>query len=223
MELAAYIEHTLLTPGVTSAQIKQLCQEALKYKFKGVCVPPYHVPTAAALLADSLVRVVTVVGFPMGYTSIPAKVEEVKRAIDEGIHEIDMVANLSAIKDGKWSHVQNDIDSVTLATHLKGKTIKVIIEAALLTPGELQQVCEICAKVGVDYVKTSTGFNGGGATPELVRQIKNHLAGRCKIKASGGIRTREQAEQLVQAGATRLGTSSSLILIGVQNEPAEVK
>lgn len=213
MDLASYIEHTLLHPDCTTAQIKQLCQEAIQYQFKGVCVPPFHVATAANLLSGTDVQVVTAVGFPMGYSAIPAKVEEVKKAIDEGVQEIDMVANICAIKDGKWAHVYNDIDGVTRATHLKGKVMKVIVEATLLTPAELQQICEICVKLGINYVKTSTGMQGG-ATPEMVRQIKKWVDGKAKIKASGGIRTREQAEALVQAGATRIGTSAGVTIVG---------
>jgi deoxyribose-phosphate aldolase len=150
----------------------------------------------------------------MGYTAISSKVEEVKRAIDEGADEIDMVANLCAVKDGKWAHVRNDIDSVTRATHLKGKIMKLILETALLSEEEIKKLCEICIDLGVNYVKTSTGINAAGANVESVKLLKQITAGsNISIKASGGIKTKEFAEQLVLAGASRLGTSSSLEII----------
>ena len=215
MELARLIEHTLLKPDADSLQIKQLCEEAILYNFIGVCIPPYFVPDARLYLEGSNVKVVTVVGFPMGYTSISSKVEEVKRAIDEGADEIDMVVNLCAVKDAKWAHVRNDIDSVTRATHLKGKIMKVILETGLLKEQEIRRLCEICMEIGVNYVKTSTGVNAPGANVEAVALMKECIAdSSVLIKASGGIKTKEFAEQLVNAGANRLGTSSSLVLIG---------
>lgn len=217
MNIASYIEHTLLNADTDAKQVKQLCQEAIQHKFKAICVPPFHVATASELLQDTMVELVTVVGFPMGYSTIPAKVEEVKKAIDEGATEIDMVANICAIKDGKWAYVNNDIDGVTRATHLKGKVMKVIVEAGLLTNQELQKVCEICVKLGVNYIVTSTGFNGAAVSPEMVRTVKNIANGQAKIKALGGIRTKEQAEALVNAGANRIGSSTSLQLIGLSS------
>jgi deoxyribose-phosphate aldolase len=150
----------------------------------------------------------------MGYTSISSKVEEAKRAIDEGADEIDMVVNICAIKDAKWAHVRNDIDSVTRATHLKGKVMKVIFETGLLTIDEIKKLIEICAELDVNYIKTSTGIISQGATVESVKLMKTYTEGtNIKIKASGGIRTREFAEELVRAGASRLGTSASLEII----------
>lgn len=215
MELAGLIEHTLLKSDADLNQIKKLCEEAVENNFAGVCIPPFYVPDAKIFVGDSEVNIVTVVGFPMGYTAISSKVEEVKRAIDEGADEIDMVINLCALKDGKWAHVRNDIDSVTRATHLKGKVMKVILETGLLSVDEIRKLCELCVELGVNYVKTSTGFNGGGATLEAVKIMKEAVSGSSvQIKASGGIKTREFAEQLVNAGAGRLGTSSSLAIIG---------
>jgi deoxyribose-phosphate aldolase len=212
MNLNNYIEHTILKPDTTTDQIKELCQEAIDYEFAGVCVPPFFVKTAANLLDKHAIKVVTVVGFPMGYDSIPSKVEATKRAIDDGTDEVDMVINIAAVKDANWSHVSNDIDSVTTAVHLKGKIIKVILETALLSIAEIKKLCEICTKVGVDYVKTSTGVNAGGATIEMVQYLKENVEG-IKIKASGGIRTKEFATQLIEAGATRLGTSSGIKIV----------
>lgn len=215
MNLARLIEHTLLKPDANTEQVKKLCIEAVDNNFFAVCIPPYYVPDAKTFLGDSGVKIVTVVGFPMGYTAISSKVEEVKRAIDEGADEIDMVVNLCAVKDAKWAHVKNDIDSVTRATHLKGKIMKVILETGLLTSDEIIKLCEICVELDVNYVKTSTGISALGATIEAVQLIKSCILGTdVKIKASGGIRTREFAEQLVQNGANRLGTSSSLVIIG---------
>ena len=213
MEIEKYIDHTLLIPNSTSKDIKKLCEEAIQYKFKAVCVPPFHIHTAASVLDDTLVRVATVVGFPMGYSAIPAKVEEVKRAVNEGVDEIDMVANLAAVKDAKWSHVHNDIDSVTRAAHLKGKTIKVILEMGFLTNDELRKLCDICVRLGVDYVKTSTGMHGHPATLEQIKLLKSIVGNQTKIKAAGGIKSRSAIEQMIAAGASRIGTSSAVSIL----------
>ena len=211
MDINNYIEHTMLKSDTTSQQVQELCQEAIQYGFAGVCVPPFFVKKAATELKDTTIKVVTVVGFPMGYDSIPSKVEAAKRALDDGADEIDMVANIAAIKDENWSHVRNDIDSVTTAAHIKGKVIKVILETGLLSGLEIKKVCEICTDVGVNFVKTSTGMNGG-ATPEMVEYLKEHVDG-IKIKASGGIRDKDAARQLIEAGAVRLGTSSGVSIV----------
>jgi len=150
----------------------------------------------------------------MGYASTPAKIEEIKRAIDEGASEIDAVINVCAVKSGNWNYVTNDIDSLTTATHLKGKQIKIILETALLTQEEIERVVGICLDKEVEYLKTSTGFNGGGATIEVVELLKRLADGKAKIKASGGIRSRWEAEQFIKAGADRIGTSSGVTIIG---------
>ncbi len=212
MKLNSYIEHTLLKPDTTTAQIKELCAEAVQYDFAGVCVPPYFVRTAAAALENKAVKVVTVVGFPMGYSAIPTKVEEAKRAFDDGADEIDMVVNVAAVKDGAWAHVRNDIDSVTTAARLKGKVIKVIFETGLLKTGEIVKLCNICKDVGVDFVKTSTGVNAGGATVDIVEFLKQN-AGGLKIKASGGVRDASTAIAMIEAGAVRVGTSSGIKIV----------
>ncbi|MEL6636209.1 MAG: deoxyribose-phosphate aldolase, partial [Bacteroidota bacterium] len=157
MELSKYIDHTILSPGCTSEDIKRICDEAKHFGFYAICIPPYYVRLAARELEDSPVKIATVVGFPMGYAAIPAKVEEIKRAIDEGADELDIVANIAAVKNGDWAHVRNDIDGVTIAVHLKGKKVKLIVEATLLTEAEIIKICTICREVGVDFVKTSTG------------------------------------------------------------------
>jgi deoxyribose-phosphate aldolase len=217
MEINKYLEHTLLKPDTSGAQITRLCEEAKQYNLKAVCVPPFFVKHASNQLENSLVRLVTVVGYPLGYSTISAKIEEVKRAVDEGVHEVDVVANIAAIKDNKWGYTQNDLDSATRAAHLHGKLVKIIVEADLLTNEELKRLCELCSEIGVNYIKTSSGYHNQVATPELVRRIKSYILNPdIKIKASGGIRTFEQAQQLVEAGATRLGTSSALQILGVK-------
>jgi len=213
MNLAPFIDHTLLHPDVSLSAIERLCHEAIEHHFCAVCVPPYFVGQAARLLEGHAVKTATVVGFPLGYSATAAKVAEIKRAIDEGVDELDAVINICAVKSGKWDHVRNDIDSMTRMVHLKNKRIKIILETDLLQLEEVEQLCGICTENAVNFVKTSTGFRGG-ATLEIVQLLRSHLPDSIKIKASGGIRTAEFARQLVEAGAQRLGTSSSLQLIG---------
>ncbi|MFT5909195.1 MAG: deoxyribose-phosphate aldolase [Paraglaciecola sp.] len=213
MSLARKIDHTILKADCTPEDIVQLCHEALEYEFAAVCVPPYYIKQAVNILEDSMVSVATVIGFPMGYSNTPSKVEEIKRAIDEGIDEVDVVINIAAVKDGNWNFVKNDVDSTTRAAHLKGKVVKIILETDLLTTEEIEKICEICSAVGVNYVKNSTGFNGG-ATVEIISTLRNLLHEDVKIKASGGIRTKVDAENLVAAGADRLGSSSGVQIVG---------
>lgn len=212
MSLARKIDHTILKADCTPEDIVQLCHEALEHGFAAVCVPPYYIKQAVNILEDSMVSVATVIGFPMGYSNTPSKVEEIKRAIDEGIDEVDVVINVAAVKDGNWNFVKNDIDSTTRAAHLKGKVVKIILETGLLTTEEIEKLCEICSEVGVNYVKNSTGFNGG-ATVEIISNLRNLLHEDVKIKASGGIRTTADAEKLVEAGADRLGSSSGVQIV----------
>ncbi len=213
MNIADYIDHTVLHADCTPEDIQRVCSEAAAHRFKAVCVPPYYVRDAVQQLKDSFVKVATVVGFPMGYSPTAAKVEEIKRAIDEDADELDVVINLCAIRQSNWNFVSNDIDTVTTAVHLKGKVVKVILETALLNEDEILKLCEICNSARPDFVKTSTGKNGGGATLEAVRLLRANLDPAIQIKASGGIRTKEAAVAFIEAGATRLGTSSSLHLI----------
>lgn len=212
MDLNSYIDHTLLKPDCTTKDIERLCEEAKEQSFAAVCVPPYFVKKADAALQQSPVRIATVIGFPMGYASTPSKVEEIKRAIEEGADEIDAVINLCAVKSEQWNYVNNDISSMVTAVHLKGKQIKIILETSLLNEAEIRRLAEICKESEADYVKTSTGFNGG-ATLEAVRLLQEVLGGQSKIKASGGIRTRWDAEQFIKAGAKRIGTSSGLSIV----------
>jgi deoxyribose-phosphate aldolase len=214
-DLAAAIEHTLLRPDTTLQDVRRLCEEATQYKFAGVCVPPFFVRDARRLLGDqSRVRVVTVVGFPMGYTGIAAKSEEIRRAADDGADDVDAVINIAALKSGNWNHVSHDIESVARAAHLRGKTLKLILECGLLSAEEIQKVCEIAQGAQVGWLKTSTGMHGIASTADMVRQLRAMAAPPMKIKASGGIRDAQLARELIAAGADRLGCSASLHIIG---------
>jgi deoxyribose-phosphate aldolase len=213
MNIASAIDHTILKPDCSIDDIKRICSEAITHQFAAVCVPPYFIKDAVRILDGENIKVATVIGFPLGYAAIAAKVEEIKRAMNDDIDELDVVINIAAVKSGHWNHVKNDIDSITIAAHLKGKIIKIIFETCLLTDDEIKKLCAICNEKGVDFVKTSTGFNGSGATEEMIRFLRENLSPKIKIKASGGIKTKKQAEALINAGADRLGTSSGPALV----------
>jgi deoxyribose-phosphate aldolase len=213
IELAGSIEHTNLKADCTKEDVIRLCEEALGYHFYGVCVSPYYVQLAKKELGKSNVKIITVVGFPMGYSTVAAKVEEAKKAIISGADEVDMVINIAAFKSGDYATVQNDIQAVTTACHLQNKQVKVIIETGYLTAEEIEKACHICMECEVDFVKTSTGY-AGGATVEAVKQIRSILPPKIRIKASGGIRDLASAQELIKAGANRIGTSASLTIIG---------
>lgn len=211
--IAEHIEHTILKAESTAEQISKLCEEAIQYGFSGVCVPPYFVQHAKKTLKKSEINIVTVVGFPFGYNTVSSKVEETKKAINSGAHEIDMVMNIAALKSGDIATVQNDIQSVVTACHLQNKICKVIIETCYLTEDELKLACKICADCEADYVKTSTGYGPAGATIEAVSLMRKVLPPKIKIKAAGGIKTRAFAEALIEAGANRIGCSASVSII----------
>lgn len=215
MNLASKIEQTLLQPDASLAAIKIHCEKALQAGFGGVCIPPFYVRDARRFLGEGMrtPKLVTVVGFPFGYSAIVAKSEEIKRAVDEGVDEIDAVANIAAVKSGNWTHVSRDIESISRATHLRGQTLKIIFETGLLTQQEILSLIDVCVGSGVDFVKTGTGFNGHPVTVEQVRFLKAHLPDNMKIKAAGGIATRQLAEELIKAGADRIGTSKGLDLL----------
>ena len=213
-KLAAYIDHTTLSPDTTLEQIEKLCAEAREHCFASVCVPPFYVRQSFKKLESDPVKVSTVIGFPMGYAPTAAKVEEIKRAIDEGADEVDAVINLCALKARNWNYIRNDIHSMITAAHMKGKIIKIILETALLSEEEIRQLCGIALETEPDFVKTSTGFNGGGATLPVVELLSSELKGKIKIKASGGISTRTEAENFIEAGAQRIGSSSGVKIVG---------
>ena len=213
MDIASFIDHTILRPDCTTDDIKKICSEAVEHHFYSVCVPPFYVRDAVRILENTSVKVATVVGFPMGYSPTVAKVEEMKRAIDQGTDELDVVINICAVKNQDWNYLRNDIYSMTTAAHIKGKIIKVIIETGLLTEEEISKVCELCTEVKPDFVKTSTGYNGVGASLDSVRLMRKILGKNIQIKASGGIRDRETALQMINAGAKRIGSSSGIKMV----------
>jgi deoxyribose-phosphate aldolase len=213
VNLASKIDHTLLTANASEKEIKKLCAEAREFGFAAVCVPPYYVRKCKLWLKESGVKVATVVGFPMGYASTPAKVEEARRAIDEGADEIDMVINIIALKAGDMNYLRNELTSAATIVQLRGGKLKVILETGLLTEKEIITACDLCKEMTVDFVKTSTGLVQPGATAEVVKLLRAHLPKSIKIKASGGIRDKAFALQLIEAGADRLGCSASVSIV----------
>ncbi len=209
MDIAKYIDHTLLKPTTTWPEIKNLCEEAIEYGFATVCIPPLFVKKAKEILRESQVKVSTVIGFPFGYEAIEAKVAEIVLAIVDGADELDMVINISAIKNNDWNFIANEINTIMPIVKSKHTILKVIIESGILTDDEIIKCCDIYGAAGVDYVKTSTGYAEKGASVHAVKLIKAHLSDAVKIKASGGIKTYQFAKELLDAGADRIGCSSS--------------
>lgn len=204
-------DHTLLKPDATKEQIEKVIDEAKKYDFASVCVNSYYTAFVAEQLKGTGIHTTTVVGFPLGQMSTKAKAYETKCAVEDGADEIDMVINVGALKSGDYTTVLSDIKAVRNAC--SGKILKVIIECCLLTDEEKVKACELSEEAGADFVKTSTGFSTGGATAHDVALMKKTVGGRLGVKASGGIHTKEEAEQMVAAGATRLGTSATIKII----------
>lgn len=213
MKLENFLDYTLLKPNVTLQDIIALCKDAEKYNMKAVCIPPYYVEAAAKILTDAKPVICTVVGFPMGYSSIASKVEEIKRASDQGAAEVDVVVNICALKSNDWNYLKNEIQSLITAAHIKGKVIKLILETGLLTKEETLKLCELAIANRVNYVKNSTGFHAEGASVATVEFLRANLPNTIKIKAAGGIRTADFARQLLEAGADRLGSSTCLQLL----------
>jgi deoxyribose-phosphate aldolase len=211
--LAHTIDHTLLKPEATDDQIAQLCFEARKYGFASVCVNPAHVKLCADLLKGSGVPVCTVIGFPLGATPTDVKAFEAQQAIREGASELDMVINVGALKSRDYELVRNDIAAVARACHAGNAILKVIIEAALLTDEEKVIACQLAKVAGADFVKTSTGFGPGGATPEDVALMRRVVGPSMGVKAAGGIRTYADAQKMIAAGASRIGASASVKII----------
>lgn len=213
MNIASYIDHTILKPTTLVSDIEQLCTEATMYKFAAVCVPPPFVRFAKGLVEGSGVKTATVIGFPFGYSAIEAKVTETLLAIVDGAEELDYVVNISAIKNGDWNFLKHEGEVLIPMAHQKERHVKMIIESGVLTDEEIIRCCEIYAELGADFVKTSTGYAEKGATLEAVQLMRKHLPSNIKIKASGGIRNYEFAKQLVEAGADRLGCSASVNIV----------
>lgn len=218
MNLASYIEHTILKPTTTIAEVDKICLEASEEGFVGVCVPPKYVQAARKLLDGSGVKVSTVVGFPLGFGSIETKVKEIETAIHSGADEVDMVIDLGALKSGDWKHLEEEITTCLKPIYAAGKVIKVIVESGILTANELRACCELYSKYEIDYMKTSTGFADKGVTVEAVKLMRTHLPQRIGIKASGGIRSYRFAMDLIEAGAARLGTSASMQIMRESRE-----
>lgn len=211
MNLAKYIDHTLLKPNAQEQDIIKLCEEAKKYNFASVCVNGYYTNLVHQLLEGSDVKTCTVVGFPLGNNYIKIKAYEAKKAIALGSDEIDMVINIAALKDEKYTSVAFDIYDVVKAA--QGRIVKVILETCLLTKEEIVRACEICVEAGAHFVKTSTGFSTGGATVEDVKLMKETVGDKAKVKASGGIRDYNTTIAMINAGADRIGTSSGVEIV----------
>jgi deoxyribose-phosphate aldolase len=213
LDIAKMIDHTLLKPDATEQEIAQLCFEARKYGFASVCVNPTWVSLCAQLLQGSFVKVCTVIGFPLGATFSETKAFETETAIRQGATEIDMVINIGALKARDLETVARDIRGVVKAAHARDILVKVIIETALLTDEEKTIACLIAKEEGADFVKTSTGFAGGGATVHDVELMRMVVGPQMGVKASGGVRTYEDAASLIKAGATRIGASAGVKII----------
>ena len=209
-EILSYVDHTLLSPAATWEEIRQICDDGMKYKVASVCIPADYVARAAGYLADRL-PVCTVIGFPCGYSTTAVKCAETADAVKNGASEIDMVINIGRLKDKDYDYVLNEIRAVKEACD--GKLLKVIIETCLLTEEEKIRMCEIVSESGADFIKTSTGFSTGGATPADIALFAEHVADHVKIKAAGGIRSIADAENFIRLGATRLGTSSIVKIV----------
>jgi deoxyribose-phosphate aldolase len=212
-EIARLIDHTLLKPEATRGEVQRLCEEARQFEFASVCVNPCHVEQAAEALHGSRVRVCTVVGFPLGATLASVKVFETNEAMRLGAREIDMVINVGALKSGDDAGVEAEIGEVAGASHRGDAICKVIIEAALLTKDEKIRASRAAMNAGADFVKTSTGFGPGGATVEDVRLIRGVVGPEMGVKAAGGVRTWRDFQQMLAAGATRIGTSSGVKIL----------
>ena len=214
-EILKHVDHTLLLQGSTWEEIKQICDDAMKYETASVCIAPSYVKQAAEYMGDKM-AVCTVIGFPNGYMTTKAKEFETKDALENGASEIDMVINIGWLKDKKYDLIENEIRA--LKAVCKDKILKVIIETCFLTDEEKIKMCEIVTNAGADYIKTSTGFGGAGATFDDIKLFSQHIGPNVKIKAAGGISSMEDAEKFLELGADRLGTSRIIKI--VKNEEA---
>ena len=212
-EILSRVDHTLLQPTATWEEIRQLCDDGVKYGCASVCIPPSYVRQAAEYLEGKL-KVCTVIGFPNGYSTTASKVFETENAIRNGALEIDMVVNLGWVKDQRWDDLLQEMKEIKEAC--QGHILKVIVETCLLTQEEKVKLCQLVSLSGADYIKTSTGFSTGGATQEDVALLRSHVSPRVKVKAAGGISTLEDAEAMIALGANRLGTSRIVKLVKEQ-------
>ncbi len=211
-ELSKFIDHTVLKAETSEKAVEKVCKEALEYKFASVCINPCNVKLASKLLEGSEVKVCTVIGFPLGANTSKVKAFETEDAIANGAHEVDMVINIGKLKDKDYDYVREDIKAVVNAA--KGKALtKVIIETCLLTDEEKVKACELAKEAGADFVKTSTGFSTGGATPADIKLMRETVGPDMGVKASGGVRNIDDAEAVIKNGATRIGASSSIDIV----------
>lgn len=215
--LNKYIDHTILKPTCLVADIEKLCAEAKQYDFAAVCVPPNFVKLAKEKLAGSTLQVATVIGFPFGYSATEAKIAEIILAMVDGADELDVVANIAAIKNGDWSAIADEINHIMPIIRSKGKVVKIIIESGVLTDDEIIKCCDIYGIAGIDYLKTSTGYAEKGASVEAVKLFRKHLPDQVQIKASGGIRDYATAQLMIDAGATRIGCSAGVAIVSGAN------
>lgn len=213
MQLNKYIDHTILKPTTLISDIEKLCTEAKQYGFAAVCVPPNFVKKAKAFTEGSNVKVATVIGFPFGYSAVESKIAEILLAIVDGADELDVVINISAIKNNDWLYLADEINHIMPIIRSKNKVIKVIIESGILTDEEIIKCCDIYGLAGIDYLKTSTGYAEKGASVAAVKLFRLHLPENVQIKASGGIRDYTFAKELIDAGATRLGCSAGVAIV----------
>jgi deoxyribose-phosphate aldolase len=213
VNIASYIDHTVLKPTTTLGEMEKCCAEAIEYGFAAVCIPPPLVRLARQLLGESGIKVATVIGFPFGYSAIEAKVSESILAMVDGADELDMVINLIALKNNDWEYLASEIGTILPLIHGKDKVLKVIVESGVLTSEELIRCCTLYGAAGVDFVKTSTGYADRGASVGSVEMMRKHLPSSVRIKASGGIRSFDFAKELIDAGASRLGSSSGVTIV----------
>ena len=213
MPLNKYIDHTILKPTCLVSDIEKLCAEAKQYDFAAVCVPPNFVKLAKEKLVGSTVQVATVIGFPFGYSATEAKIAEIILAMVDGADELDVVANIAAIKNGDWSAIAVEINHIMPIIRSKNKVVKIIIESGVLTDDEIMKCCDIYGIAGIDYLKTSTGYAEKGASVEAVKLFRKHLPDQVQIKDSGGIRDYAAAKLMIDAGATRIGCSAGVAIV----------
>jgi deoxyribose-phosphate aldolase len=213
MNIAGYIDHTILKPTTLRSDIEILCAEAVRHSFAAVCVPPNFVSQAKGLTQGTTVKTATVIGFPFGYSSIQSKVTEINQAIKDGAEELDIVINISALKNQDWEYLSREIVNCLQPIRLNRKVVKVIIESGILTDDEIIACCELYARHKVDFMKTSTGYAESGASVHAVALMRQHLPEDINIKASGGIRTFAFAKELIDAGANRIGASASVAIV----------
>jgi deoxyribose-phosphate aldolase len=216
--VASYIDHTLLKATCNSADIDQLCREAIEFGFAAVCVPPFLTKQATNTLKSTPVKTATVIGFPMGYSSIDSKLSEILTAIQDGADELDTVINLIALKNGDWSYLEKEMQLQVELIHQKGKIVKVIVESGMLSKDELIRCCKLYGKLDIDFMKTSTGYAEKGASVSDVQLMRAELPAKVKIKASGGIRHYLFAKELIEAGADRLGCSASIQIVAEEKQ-----